>query len=143
MSMGSLGGGGRYADLTGVFDLPGLSGVGISFGAERIYDLMLQLEKFPSFLQNSLKVLILPLDQESQQYGFGLLSSLRGLGIASDMYPEPTKMKKQMKYANDSGVPFVIVIGTEEMSSGMLTFKDMHSGVQEQLSIGDISAKLL
>jgi histidyl-tRNA synthetase len=140
VQMGSIGGGGRYDNLTGVFGLKGISGVGISFGAERIYDVLEELQLFPPDTANTLKVLLVAFDDASHLYAFRQLQQLRAAGINSDLYPEPTKLKKQMQYANDRKVPYVIVIGDEEMNSGQLTLKYMQTGVQEKKTIAEIIA---
>ena len=141
--MGSIGGGGRYDNLTGVFGMPGVSGVGISFGAERIYDVMEEKGLFSEGLTNTLKVLIITYDQESFNRGLELLNVLRDSSISSDIYPAPVKMQKQMKYANDKQVPYVILVGTEELNTGKFTFKNMSSGGQQNLSETEILNVLL
>ena len=141
--MGSIGGGGRYDNLTGVFGMPGVSGVGISFGAERIYDVMEEKGLFPEGLTNTLKVLIITYDQDSFNKGLELLNVLRDSSISSDIYPSPVKMQKQMKYANDRQVPYVILVGTEELNSGKFSFKNMSSGGQQKLSETEILNVLL
>jgi histidyl-tRNA synthetase len=140
--MGSIGGGGRYDDLTGIFGLPNVSGVGVSFGAERIYDVMEELNLFPSGISEDLQVLFIAFDEATHRYAFRALQRLRAAGIAADLYPEPAKLKKQMKYANDRNAPFVVLIGEEEMSNNMLTFKNMHSGEQEKLLLDEIISRL-
>ncbi len=142
VQMGSIGGGGRYDDLTGVFGMPGVSGVGISFGAERIYDVMEELKLFPTNAAASLQVLFIAFDESTFQYAFECLGKVRAAGINSEIYPEPTKLKKQMKYADDRNVPYVILVGTDEMASGKLSLKNMASGEQEKLSLEDIIEKL-
>lgn len=142
VKIGSIGGGGRYDDLTGVFGLKGVSGVGISFGAARIYDVMEELNRFPDNFQSNLQVLILAFDEATHLHGFQCLNKLRKAGINSDLYPSPAKFKKQMKYANDRKAPFIIVIGEDEMKSGLLTFKDMDSGEQDKLTLEKIIDKL-
>jgi histidyl-tRNA synthetase len=136
--MGSLGGGGRYDNLTGAFGMPDVPGVGISFGAERIYDVMETLKIFPSNLGNTLKVLVIALDEKSISLGTRITHQLRTARIASDQYPEIVKMNKSMKYANDLSVPYVIIIGEEERISGLLSFKNMLSGEQLKLTVGQI-----
>lgn len=150
ISMGSIGGGGRYDDLTGIFGMPGMSGVGISFGAERIYDVMEELNLFPEHNPESLSVLIMALnevdDHQSKlnhDYAFKVLTQLRAAGINADLYPEPAKLKKQMNYANARKVPYVILIGGNEMQTGNLAFKNMESGEQQSLHIEKIIAHLL
>jgi len=140
--MGSLGGGGRYDDLTGIFGLKGISGVGVSFGAERIYDLMDELSLFPQADDQALKVLLIAFDEETHQYAFGLAGRLRAAGIHAELYPEPAKLKKQMKYANERGVPYTLLIGSEEMKSGRFSLKNMHSGEQEALPVETLLSRL-
>jgi histidyl-tRNA synthetase len=137
--MGSIGGGGRYDNLTGVFGLNGVSGVGVSFGAERIYDVMEELNLFPSDVQKDIEVLFVALDEESHKYAFKQVSSLRQAGIACDLYPEPAKMKKQMSYANARNVPYVAIIGETERLEGKVSLKNMVTGEQEDISIANLS----
>jgi histidyl-tRNA synthetase len=140
--MGSIGGGGRYDDLTGIFGLKGVSGVGVSFGAERIYDVMEELKLFPAHSADELQVLLIAFDPESHEYAFGALDELHQHGVRAELYPEPVKLKKQMKYANARNVPYVILIGASEMESGQLSFKDMASGEQESLILAEIIQRL-
>ena len=133
--MGSIGGGGRYDDLTGIFGLNGVSGVGVSFGAERIYDVMEELALFPSTTGDSLQLIFLALDEATFDYAFRCLQQMRRAGIAAELYPEPAKMKKQMKYANARQAPYVVIIGSDEMNSGRLALKNMVSGEQQQLEL--------
>lgn len=142
VAMGSIGGGGRYDDLTGMFGLKNLTGVGISFGADRIYDVMEELKLFPENTLATSKVLITCFDEKAFQYALPILQKLRDANISSELYPTTTKMQKQMKYANDKGIPFVIVIGDEEMNTGSLAFKNMQSGEQQKLSIDQIIQQL-
>lgn len=130
VTMGSIGGGGRYDDLTGMFGLKGMSGVGISFGADRIYDVMLELNLFPEAIQEGTKVLICHFDDNSFQFGLPLLSKLREAGIASEIYPSVQKMQKQLKYANDKSIPYAIVIGDNEIEKKSYNLKNMQSGEQ-------------
>lgn len=134
-NMGSLGGGGRYADLTGVFDKDGLSGVGISFGAERIYDVMEEKNLFPEKLFDPVDILFVTLDDESLKAGFNLVSKLRNNNIRADIYPTAGNMKKQMKYANNIGTPFVAIIGSNELKNNKLILKEMESGEQEEIML--------
>jgi len=138
VKMGSISGGGRYDGLTDNFGLPNVSGVGISFGVDRIYDVLEELDLYPDNNITSTKVLITAFDQDSWNYGLKALSSLRNAEIKSEIYPEPVKIKKQMKYANDKQIPFVIVIGSEEIKSGKLALKNMQEGTQELLSTDEI-----
>ena len=136
--MGSIGGGGRYDDLTGVFGLKGVSGVGISFGAARIYDIMEELDLFPSSVTDSIEVLLIALDEVSHIQCFNWVMALREKGIASDLYPSPVKLKKQMKYANDIGVPYTIVIGSQELESGQFKLKNMDSGEGKDMNFAQL-----
>jgi histidyl-tRNA synthetase len=140
--MGSIGGGGRYADLTSVFGMKDMPGVGVSFGADRIYDAMEMLDLFPDTFSGDLQVLFIALDQSNHPFAYSQLIKTRAAGINADLYPEPAKMKKQMKYANDRQVPYVIIIGSEEMNSGLLSLKNMESGEQNKLTIEAIIEKL-
>lgn len=142
VKMGSIGGGGRYDDLTGIFGLKNVSGVGVSFGADRIYDCLEELNLFPQEAQQSLQVLFVGMDADSHLYAFKALSKVREAGINADIYPEPAKMKKQLDYADKRKVPYVVIIGSEEMQTGQLALKNMVSGEQEKLSIDDIIQKL-
>jgi histidyl-tRNA synthetase len=137
--MGSIGGGGRYDNLTGVFGLNGVSGVGVSFGAERIFDVMEELNLFPSDVQKDIEVLFVALDEESHKYAFKQVSSLRDAGIACDLYPEPTKMKKQMSYANARNVPYVAIIGETERQENKVSLKNMVTGEQKDISVDLLS----
>lgn len=138
VEMGSITGGGRYDDLTGVFGLTGVSGVGISFGAERIYDVMEELSLFPLEDLITTKAIILAFDEATHKYGFEQVSKMRKAGLAVELYPAIAKFKKQMKYANNGNYPFAIIIGEEEMSSGLLTIKDMQSGDQTKATTADL-----
>lgn len=138
VSMGSIGGGGRYDDLTGMFGLAGLTGVGISFGADRIYDVLEELDLFPKTSSEITTIMISNFDKEAEIYALPLLQKLRDSGISSEIYPTPAKLKKQLNYADDKKIPFVILVGSEEMESGLLTLKNMESGDQEKLTIGQI-----
>ena len=132
--MGSIGGGGRYDDLTGMFGLKGLTGVGISFGADRIYDVLLALNLFPEAAGRGTCVLITHFDEAAETYALPILRSLREKGIAAELYPEASKLKKQMAYADAKKIPFVVLIGSDEMSEGVVTLKNMHTGEQQKLS---------
>ncbi len=128
--MGSLGGGGRYDNLTGVFGLEGVSGVGFSFGIDRIFDVMAERNKFPESSGIITKVLITSFDSESLKHGLGLLNKLRHEGISSEIYPDTIKLKKQLNYANKKGIPFVVLIGQDEIKKGIYTLKNMITGEQ-------------
>jgi len=138
VSMGSICGGGRYDDLTGMFGLKGLTGVGISFGADRIYDVLQELNLFPESAAAGTKVLISNFDTEAELYALPLLQQLREADIAAELYPSAGKLKKQMGYADDKAIPYVILIGSDEMQNGLLTLKDMRSGVQQKLTLAAI-----
>ncbi len=140
--MGSIGGGGRYDDLTGMFGLKGLTGVGISFGADRIYDVMEELRLFPEDANQSTQVLICCFDKDGELYALPLLQQLRDTNINTELYPAGAKIKKQMEYANNKNVPYTILIGSDEMQTGLLTFKDMASGIQQKLTGKEIMALL-
>ena len=138
VAMGSIGGGGRYDDLTGMFGLKGLTGVGISFGADRIYDVLQELNLFPESAAAGTKVLISNFDEAAEIYALPILQQLRNAGIAAELYPSSAKLKKQMSYADDKHIPYVILIGSDEMQNGRITLKDMNSGQQQQLSAEEI-----
>ena len=142
VAMGSIGGGGRYDDLTGMFGLKGLTGAGISFGADRIYDVMEELNLFPEDANQSTQVLICCFDKEGELFALPLLQQLRDNDINTELYPAGTKIKKQLDYANNKNIPYTVVIGSDEMQSGVLTFKDMTSGIQEKLTAKEIIEKL-
>ena len=139
---GSLCAGGRYDDLTGVFGLPGISGVGVSFGSDRIYDVLEELNLFPKDKQSTTIVMVTNFDSEFEKYSLGVLTKLRSAGINSEIYPQQAKLKKQMDYANKKSIPYVVLIGSEEIKTGKLTLRDMNSGKQEQLKPEEIIGKL-
>ena len=138
VNIGSIGGGGRYDDLTSSFGMKGVSGVGVSFGAARIYDVMEELNLFPKSVDQKLQYLFVSFDEESHTYAFLQLAKLRKAGISADLYPEPTKLKKQMKYANDIAVPYVILVGSEEVKTGQLTIKNMQTGDQSIMKLEEL-----
>lgn len=138
VAMGSIGGGGRYDDLTGMFGLKGLTGVGVSFGADRIYDVLQELNLFPESAAAGTKVLISNFDTKAERYALPILQQLRKANVAAELYPSSAKLKKQMSYADDKHIPYVILIGSDEMETGLLTLKDMQSGQQQKLSVADI-----
>ncbi len=128
---GSICGGGRYDDLTGIFGLKDMSGVGISFGADRIYDVLLETNKFPADLASSTQLLFANFGEKEAMHALKLLRTVREAGIASELYPDTVKMAKQFKYADDKGIPFVAIIGENELKQGIVTVKDMRSGEQK------------
>jgi histidyl-tRNA synthetase len=138
VAMGSIGGGGRYDDLTGMFGLNNLTGVGISFGADRIYDVLEELNLFPETSSDNTRVLISNFDTIAENYALPLLQELRNSGISAEIYPSSAKLKKQMSYADDKNIPFVILIGSEEMETGLLSLKNMKSGEQQKLNAEQI-----
>ncbi len=140
--MGSICGGGRYDDLTGVFGLKGLSGVGISFGADRIYDVLETLNLFPADTAIHTQVLVANLDEEHAPKNFALVQRLRNAGISTALYPDVAKLKKQMKYADANQIPFVILAGGEEWNSGLLSLKNMESGEQYKLNEKELVSQL-
>jgi len=142
VAMGSIGGGGRYDDLTGMFGQSDLTGVGISFGADRIYDVLEELNLFPQSTSEGTKVLISNFDSAAENYALPLLQQLRNSGISAEIYPSSAKLKKQMSYADDKNIPFVILIGSEEMETGLLSLRDMKSGEQQKITAEQIIATL-
>ena len=142
VAIGSIGGGGRYDDLTSIFGLNDVSGVGISFGIDRIYIVMEELGLFPNNIDVSTKVMFANFGDDEAAFCMPLLKQLRAAGISSELYPKSAKMKKQMTYANNKGVQFVIMVGEDEMESGILSVKNMESGEQSNLSIADLIKQL-
>ncbi|MDB9910425.1 histidine--tRNA ligase [Flavobacteriales bacterium] len=142
VQIGSIGGGGRYDDLTSNFGLKDVSGVGVSFGIDRIYLVMEELDLFPDNIDVSTKVMFANFGDDEAAFCLPLLKQLRAAGISSELYPTSTKMKKQMTYANNKGVQFVIMVGEDEMESGILSIKNMESGEQSSLNITDLIKKL-
>ena len=137
-AIGSICGGGRYDDLTGIFGMPNLSGVGISFGADRIYDVMTGLGLFPEEVNCTTRVLFTNLGTAEQAAVLPLLRTLRGEGISAEIYPEAGKMKKQMEYANRRAIPYVVIVGSQEIEAGAATVKDMRSGEQRQVPFAEL-----
>ncbi|MGB3799945.1 MAG: histidine--tRNA ligase, partial [Lewinella sp.] len=138
IKMGSIAGGGRYADLTGIFGGRDLPGVGISFGAERIYDVLEELDLFPADASEDLEYLLLCLDDASLAHGFELVGKLRQSGRHADLYPSAAKLGKMMKYADQRNAPKVIIIGSEEVKTGQYSVKTMKTGEQETKSLSDL-----
>ena len=139
-AIGSICGGGRYDNLTGIFGLPDVSGVGISFGADRIYDVMTGLELFPEDVDCSTKALFINLGAAEELQSLKIVAELRSQGVAAEIYPEAAKMKKQMEYANRRTIPFVVIIGSQELEQGVATVKDMRSGEQQQIAFAEVVA---
>ena len=138
VEMGSISGGGRYDNLTGIFGLPGVSGVGFSFGADRIYDVLTMLDKFPKEATAGTRVIFLSFDQKGLDYCRPLVREVRRAGIAAEIYPEIAKMKKQMTYADNNQIPYVAIVGDSEMEVGKVMLKNMASGEQQLLSVGEV-----
>lgn len=141
VKMGSICGGGRYDDLTALFGLKNLSGVGISFGADRIYDVISELNLFPAELELSLDVLFVHFGEQTLSANLQLLQKTRALGLAAEIYPSAVKLQKQLKYANDRKVRYVVLMGDEELAQDLLTLKEMESGMQQKLSQADLLTK--
>ena len=138
--IGSICGGGRYDNLTGIFGLPGLSGVGISFGADRIYDVLTGLEKFPSDLDSSTTLLFANMDAAAVPYVISLASSLRDAGVSCEIYPDTGKLKKQFDYASRKCIPFISIVGSDEMASSSLNIKNLSTGEQRTFSHSDVDS---
>ncbi|MDF2431016.1 MAG: histidyl-tRNA synthetase [Mucilaginibacter sp.] len=138
VAMGSIGGGGRYDDLTGMFGLKGLTGVGISFGADRIYDVMDELNLFPEASNQSTQLLICCFDKDGEKFALPMVQELRNQDVNVELYPAGAKIKKQLDYANGKNIPYVILIGSEEMESGLLTIKNMKTGEQYKRTVKEI-----
>ena len=138
--MGSITGGGRYDNLTGIFGLPGLSGVGISFGADRIYDVLNALDLYPKEAVNSTQVLFINFGETETAYCLPIVGKLRQAGIRSEIFPDKAKMKKQMSYANAKNIPFVVLAGENEMVAGKVTLKNMESGEQTLVTAEELIA---
>lgn len=138
VKMGSIGGGGRYDDLTGIFGMKDVSGVGISFGLARIYLVLEELNLFPDTVQDDVKVLFINFGDQEALYCMKAINKLREAGVNAELYPSSAKMKKQMTYANKRNIPFVILVGSEEMSKNVFTVKNMAIGDQESLSLEEL-----
>ena len=140
--MGSISGGGRYDNLTGIFGMPGLSGVGISFGVDRIYDVLNALDLYPKDSLQTTQVLFINFGEKETCYCLPILNKVRAQGIRAEIYPDSTKMKKQMSYANAKQIPFVVLAGESEMAAGKVTLKNMETGEQVLVSPDELIAKL-
>ena len=142
VQMGSIGGGGRYDDLTGIFGLKDMPGIGISFGLDRIYLVAEELDLFPNLEADFTQVLFVNFGETEANYCLKALQYLRKQGVNSELYPDTAKMKKQMNYANKKGIPFVVLVGEDEMSSGLLTVKNMTDGTQSTMKLEDLVSNL-
>lgn len=142
VAIGSITGGGRYDNLTGIFGMPGLSGVGISFGADRIYDVLNTLDLYPQNATQGTEVLFINFGEAESDYCLPIASQVRAAGISVELYPDCAKMKKQMAYANAKGIPFVVLAGESEISQGKVTLKNMLTGDQQLVSAEELIAKI-
>ena len=142
VQMGSIGGGGRYDDLTGIFGLKNMPGIGISFGLDRIYLVLEELNLFPSLEADYTQVLFVNFGEQEADYCLKALQKLRNAGINSELYPDAAKMKKQMNYANKKGIPYVVLVGEDEMKTGQLTVKNMNDGSQTSQTLEEMIAQL-
>ena len=142
VAIGSISGGGRYDDLTGIFGLKNMSGVGISYGAERIYDVLNELNLFPAGIASPVKVLVINFGENEEKYALSALQSLRAENIPCEIYPDRTKIGKQMNYANAKSIPFVVMAGEEEMNNQVYTLKNMETGEQQSMPIAQLVAYL-
>ncbi len=138
VQIGSITGGGRYDNLTGIFGLPGLSGVGISFGADRIYDVLAQLDLYPAETNSGARILFIHFGAKEAAHCLQLAAAVRKAGISAEVYPDSVKMKKQMSYANAHHVPFVALVGETEMAEGKVALKNMETGEQQSLTIDEV-----
>ena len=138
VEIGSITGGGRYDNLTGIFGMPGLSGVGISFGADRIFDVLNQLDLYPKEAVGGTQVLFVNFGEAETDYCLPALAQVRQAGISAEMYPDAVKMKKQMSYANAKGIPFVVMAGETEMKEGVMALKNMVTGEQRMVKVNEL-----
>jgi histidyl-tRNA synthetase len=138
VQIGSICGGGRYDDLTGIFGLKDVSGVGISFGADRIYDVLQELNLFPEEKESATQLFFVNFGEKEAAFCLPLLQEVRKMGVSCELYPSAAKMKKQMSYADKLNIPYVLMIGEEEMNTGLFTLKNMQSGEQKKLSLSEI-----
>jgi histidyl-tRNA synthetase len=143
VAIGSICGGGRYDDLTGIFGLPGVSGVGISFGADRIYDVLNALERFPAESSSGTKILFANLGEKEQEYIIPILKKLREAGVASEIYTEVSKLKKQFDYAEKRSIPYLVIAGESEILKGVLNLKNLATGEQVEITSAELIARFL
>lgn len=142
VAMGSVGGGGRYDDLTGIFGLKDVSGVGISFGLDRIYLVLEELNLFPKTALKNIEALFINFGEKEALFCLKAITTLRNSGIKAELYPDAAKMKKQMNYANKRDIPYVVLVGEKELKNNTYTLKNMQSGAQESLSLASLNSKL-
>ena len=138
VEIGSITGGGRYDNLTGIFGMPGLSGVGISFGADRIFDVLNQLDLYPKETINATKLLFVNFGEAEADFCLTVLAKVRSAGVAAEIYPDAAKMKKQMSYANAKQIPYVAIVGESELAAGKLTLKNMETGEQSLVTAEEL-----
>jgi histidyl-tRNA synthetase len=139
VKIGSIGGGGRYDDLTGLFGVPGIPGVGISFGVDRIYDVMEELNLFPATVEEGTRVLFFNLGEEESRTAYAAAAAVRKKGVAAELYHEVSKLDKQFKYAEKKKIPFVAIIGSRELEEGVCTIKDLKNGHQSQILLANVA----
>ena len=142
VKMGSITAGGRYDNLTGIFGLDGVSGIGISFGLDRIYDVLEELQLFPENIENNTKLMLACFDKESLLKAISVATTLRQANVSTSLYPEAAKLKKQFQYANRMNIPFVVVIGPEELEKGIFSLKNMVTGEQQEMTLNEIIVHL-
>ena len=142
VQIGSITGGGRYDNLTGVFGMPGISGVGISFGADRIFDVLNQLDLYPKEAVNGTKLLFINFGEKEAAYCLPILQKVRAAGVSAEIFPDSVKMKKQMAYANAHEIPFVALVGENEMQEGKVTLKNMTTGEQAMVSVEELTEQV-
>ena len=141
-AIGSICGGGRYDNLTGIFGLPNMSGVGISFGADRIYDVLKGLEKFPSEVTSTTRLLFANMGSDELRYLIPVVKSLREAGVPCEIYPEQTKLKKQFDYADKRAIPFLSIVGGNEAAEGIVNIKNLSTGEQKSFAKDDVASML-
>ena len=142
VQIGSITGGGRYDNLTGIFGMPGISGVGISFGVDRIYDVLNQLDLYPKETVNATKILFVCFGDAEIAYSMPLVKEVRNAGIPAEIYPTPAKMKKQLGYADSKNIKYVAIVGSDEMEQKKVTLKNMETGEQEMLAVSDVIERI-
>ena len=140
VQIGSITGGGRYDNLTGVFGMEGVSGVGISFGADRIFDVLNQLDLYPKDALQTTQLLFVNFGEKEEAYLLPLVAQVRAAGIRTELYPESAKMKKQMSYADTKKIPYVAIVGETEMAEGKINVKNMITGEQQLLTVDELIA---
>ena len=143
IQMGSIGGGGRYDDLTGLFGVPNIPGVGISFGVDRIYDVMEELKLFPDNVQTTTKILFFNLGEAESKKAFEIMQQLRGKEIGCELYHEQTKFDKQFKYAEKKGIGYVAILGSKELEEGNFNLKNLATGTQTTVAYNDLDSIIL